>query len=207
MALEECVYPPVQEHWIAAVRFGALNVHPKIYQSYCDLYAKAALMVQRMENVLDNPEHHQVMVMGPLLGFKMPDEDAVRARTYELKACLLSYGPDEIIGMTVGGNVRIPASTVQGFHMTALLTARLVDDVIDRIRPSGYLPFFGYLKDMHMPYQGPTSLQEVIDSWGALINSALSQKAYAPAERLPANWVKCLKDSEKSKPQFNLSLA
>lgn len=178
-----------RDNWNERIRIRRLKVHPAIFAAYVDLYDCARIMAQKMDDVLDHPEHKMIMREAEEGGYRMPDIAPIRARNEILKIYLKSAEPFRDV-VERDGLIEFPAQTACNLHMVAYQCSLMIDDVCRNIRESDYMPWFGVLKKLEVPYSGPTSLQEVFNVWGSLVTSIQKQYRHGPDQphRLPQNW-------------------
>lgn len=142
-------------------------VRPRLCHAYLSMNLVAETMLCKMEAVLSDPHHQDIIRRGPALGYRMPDTNGITNRTAALKAVITHYR-DYDFHYKPGSQIALPARTVHGLFFTAIHSALLVDDVFKNIRHSEYMLWLRALKVTGEPYQGPTSLQEVCNTWQSL---------------------------------------
>lgn len=179
-----------RDNWNEGIRIRRLKVHPAIFAAYVDLYDCARIMAQKMDDVLNHPEHKMIMREAEERGYRMPDIAPIRARNEILKIYLKSAEPFRDV-VEREGAIEFPAQTACNLHMVGYQCSLMIDDVCRNIRESDYMPWFGVLKKLEVPYSGPTSLQEVFNVWGSLVTSIQKQHHHGPDQlhRLPPNWI------------------
>jgi hypothetical protein len=177
--------------WHAGIRIHRIKTHVAIFKAYAELHEAASIMAERMDEVLDNEEHHMIMREARELGYIMPDSNAIRSRNALLKEFLTASDPWND-AENKEGMIFIPGKTARDLHMVAYQCALMIDEVCRNIRESDYMLLFRNLRRLDFPYVGPTSLQEMFNVWGTLIVSMQQQEQHGPErhQRLPANWLK-----------------
>lgn len=179
------------ESWSPAIRIRRIKVHPEVFAAYLDLYNDAYIMVDRMDEVLDHPEHRMIVREAEELGYTMPDIEGVRRHNALLRSFILASDPRNS-AVLKDGLVEFPASSARQLHMIAFQSGMFIDDVCRNIKNTDYMLWFRVLRQMDVPYLGPTSLQEMFNVWASLTTSTAKQASHAPAvsRRLPGNWLK-----------------
>lgn len=181
----------------AGARLRTVTVPKPVYDSYVGLYNSAALLTHGMEQVIRHKEHQDLMDMGTAMGLRMPIERDFQAQTDALKACLNSFGVDEVDSLIFderGGirALRLPFHTAVGFHKTAVESARLIAMAMNSFYNRDYQSCFAQMKRDGRPYAGPVSFKKVSHTWHVLLATCVAQDRYAPKdERLPVNWTAC----------------
>lgn len=176
--------------WNEKMRIRSLRVHPEVFEAYVEVYRAARIMTQKMDEVLDHHEHRELINNGLSSGYKVPDVEAVRARNAVIKMYL--DGIDPYNGaLKHRGVIEFPARTARQLHLVAHHSTFMICDVINNINQSDYMKLFRNLKEKGGAYTGPTSLQEVFNVWGALINSNTRETRHVDqSRRLPSNWIR-----------------
>jgi len=176
--------------WNDKMRIRRVRVHREIFEAYAEVYRAAKIMTQKMDEVLDHHEHRALITNGLTYGYKVPDVEAVRARNEVIKIYL--DGMDPYAGAVEdNGVVEFPAKTARQMHLVALHSTYMISDVINNINQSDYMLLFRNLKKLGGAYTGPTSLQEVFNVWGTLINSNSRESRHVDQKRrLPPNWIR-----------------
>lgn len=191
--------PPTSGEVGHDVRIKEVIVGSLLSNQYLYLHLLARTMVEKMDEVFNDPYHTEVMIRGRSMGYVMPDVQSIYYRTKELNDVLDSYNPYDFCAMDDCGLTRLPAATAIGHYRVALHSAILVDEVFTAIRQSEYMLWMRTLKESGEPYAGATSLQQVCDTWYALVGSTCANLIDVERRnaRLPDNWV----DRLSIKPQ------
>ena len=182
--------PPATDQSVRDNRIACVMLHPEIYHAYIGLHYCAYNMVKTTEEVLRHSRHQEIIVRGHMLGLKMPDAEKVGATMKALRTLLESFNPDE--AEFAGRRVKLPASTARGLFEVANLSDKLLHEIFNEIQKTEYMKLFGILRDMGDTYDGPTSLQEVVNTWQAFCDVAVKQISYASStkgQKLQANWL------------------
>ena len=176
--------------WNNAMRIRRVRVHREVFEAYAEVYRAALIMTRKMDDVLDHHQHRALIDNGVSSGYKVPDVEAVRARNEMIKIYLDGIDPyDDAVEQ--GGMIEFPARTARQLHLVARHSTHMISDVINNINQSDYMLLFRNLKKIGNEYTGPTSLQEVFNVWGTLINSHSRESRHvAQNRRLPANWIR-----------------
>lgn len=181
--------PPATDNTASDAKIRSVMVHAEVYRGYMWLYSCAFHMVQQTEKVLDDARHQEILVRGPMLGYVMPDAEIIRKTTAELRRALEGFDPNEA-GM-VNGRVSLPIKTARGLYNMACLSDRLIDEVFMSIRKSEYMLWIRALKATGEIYDGPTSLQEVVDVFVAFNDLSVKQVIHPTSrkgQKLQSNW-------------------
>lgn len=171
-------------------RIRRVRVHREIFNSYAQMQRTAMIMTQKMDEVLDHPEHKDLILTGLAMGYKMPSVEMVNARNVIIKTYLDGLDPHQ--GVVERNNiVEFPATTALQFYLVAHHSAMMIEDVVNNIAQSDYMLWIRKKKQGGGAYLGPTSLQEVFNVWCSLVNNAAYERRHVPVERrLPQDWTR-----------------
>ena len=145
-------------------RVSWLKLSPDLYKAHLRFFEHTKNLVRKLEMVLDDFEHQLSLEEGQELGFSLPSQEDFRDFVGQYKAHFEEFNP--YYSHTIDGFVWLSGDQVRAFIDNRKLAADLYDMLDEAIFETEYMNLIRHLKQLGIPYAGPSIFQEIVD-WQA----------------------------------------
>jgi hypothetical protein len=165
----------------------AVNLPQQLYSSYLQVFIMTCAFATKLEEVMDDEQHAEIMDEARAKGYRLPDPEIYRSKLETLTNVIENMHPHDI-KYNGADYVCMSGEMARDFFLTAILGCDLINDVYNDLLNTDYLKVYKDLKDKGEVYSGPTSLQEAVDTVVCLIRANNMSYNYRKNAGLPSGW-------------------
>ena len=132
-----------------------------LYKSHLLFFTYTKALVEKMEKVLDDPEHRLCMNEGRDLGFNLPSEEAFHKFIKIYNAHF--HGFDPFRTEKSGNKITLTGDQAKAFIDNRYFAAELYDALDTAIFQTQYMDLIRHLKNNGAGYAGPSIFQEIMN--------------------------------------------
>lgn len=184
-----------------------IYVPPSLHKAYLKAYHRIDAMQRKTQDVIDDEEHKLIIEEGRDF-FKLPHTHFLRKELDNLRLSLDSFNPYHAVPHK-NGHIRLADNQISGFFKVLSEGFDVVHNSFDMFRHSDYFKLFRHLRDIQkMPYQGPTSIYEIVNAYFGIAYSCSEQNKFyknAINERYEKLEIKVLEAVAQKSPVIEVS--
>lgn len=155
------VYPPPQLHKAASQRVIGVLLPERLYKSHLLFFRDTKALVEKMERVLDDPEHSLCMYEGRELDFNLPSEEAFRNFVLIYNSHFQDFNPFST--QKADDKILLTGTQAKAFIDNRHFSADLYEALDTAIFQTQYMDLIRHLKNNGVAYSGPSIFQEIMN--------------------------------------------
>jgi len=157
-----------------SIIFFPASLHAEFIKTYLSCHA----MAQKLDSILECPDHRIFIEEGRRLFFDLPNPDFLNPELALLRSSLQFFSPFKVQKIRKD-QVGLFRQDIQGLFSVFAQSLDIGQKIFDMFKQTQYLECMRYMRDVqHTPYTGPSSLQEVFRTFIGVHRANQSQKAY-----------------------------
>ena len=138
-----------------------LKLDKKLYKSNLEFFKRTKDLIDKLEIVMDDPEHRLLVEEGQKIGFHLPEEKIYRDFVMSYKQKFQSFNPFHV--RQDGENVWLAGDKAKAFIENREISEKLYELLNTGIFDKEYMPMIRWMNENGAGYSGPSIFQEIMD--------------------------------------------